>query len=387
LPVKRPVSTRSGRTGRSRADRGTNGRKGAGGPPGGRFFALSEIAEAVGGKVVGDDEGHLRLSGAESLDRAGPSDLSFVSGGDVRRAREATSTRAGALLVATEEAATAAGRPAVVVPNPLAAFALWAARVHPASRPRVGVSPKAHIEKTARIGAGASIAAGASVGARARIGARVVMSAGAVVGADAEIGDDSVLHPNAAVLAGCRVGARCVLHAGAVVGSDGFGYVWDGGGHRKIPQLGIVRVEDDVEVGANSTIDRATFGETVIGRGTKIDNLVQIGHNVIVGEHAILCGQAGIAGSTRIGARAVLAGQAGVGDHATVGEGATLTGQSGVPGGGSVAPGAVVSGMPVAPHRDFLKSAALVARLPQLARRVDALERASAKGASGKDER
>jgi UDP-3-O-[3-hydroxymyristoyl] glucosamine N-acyltransferase len=210
------------------------------------------------------------------------------------------------------------------------------------------------------------------------VGARAVISAGAFVGADAEIGDDTWLHPNAAVLSGCIVGERCILHAGAVVGSDGFGYAWDGAAHRKIPQRGIVRVEDDVEIGANSTIDRATFGETVIGRGTKIDNLVQVGHNVVVGENSILCGQAGIAGSSRLGPGVVLAGQAGIGDHAEIGAGAVLTGQAGVVTRGTVDPGAVVSGMPAAPHREFLKRSAIFARLPELVRRLAALERAVA---------
>ena len=137
--------------------------------------------------------------------------------------------------------------------------------------------------------------------AGAKVGPRAVISAGAFVGPDAEIGADTWLHPNVSVLAGCRVGERCILHAGSVIGSDGFGYAWDGTAHRKIPQRGIVRIEDDVEIGANSAIDRATLGETVIGRGTKIDNLVQVGHNVVVGEDSILCGQAGIAGSSRLG--------------------------------------------------------------------------------------
>jgi UDP-3-O-[3-hydroxymyristoyl] glucosamine N-acyltransferase len=340
--------------GRRPGSRGASGR-GASDAPGGRFFQLEDVAAAVGGRVVGDAT--VRLSGAESLERAGPADLSWIAG--ARRVRDASATRAGALLVASEEAA--GGRPAVVVENPLAAFALWSARVRPPARPRAGVSPRANVDRRAKIARGASVAPGATVAAGARVGARAVISSGAFIGPDAEIGEDTWIHPNAAVLAGCRVGARCIVHAGAVIGSDGFGYVWDGREHRKIPQVGIVRIEDDVEVGANSAIDRATFGETVIGRGTKIDNLVQVGHNVVVGEHAILCGQVGIAGSSRIGARATLAGQAGVGDHATVGEGATVTGQAGLSSGGRVPDGAVVSGMPVTAHRDFLKSAAIVA--------------------------
>jgi UDP-3-O-[3-hydroxymyristoyl] glucosamine N-acyltransferase len=202
-----------------------------------------------------------------------------------------------------------------------------------------------------------------------------VIGPGAFVGSDVEIGADAVLHPNAVVYERCRLGDRCVLHAGAVVGSDGFGYVWDGARQRKVPQVGIARLEDDVEVGANATIDRATLGETVVGRGTKIDNLVQVGHNVVIGEHSLLCGQAGVAGSTRIGRRVTLAGQAGIADHVTIGDGAIATAQSGVVTGGRIEAGAVVSGMPAAPHREFLKRSAWVARLPELARRVGSLER------------
>jgi UDP-3-O-[3-hydroxymyristoyl] glucosamine N-acyltransferase len=208
------------------------------------------------------------------------------------------------------------------------------------------------------------------------VGARTVLSAGVFVGRQAVIGEECYLHPNATVLERCRIGSRCILQAGAVIGSDGFGYVWDGQRHLKIPQLGIVRIEDDVEVGANTAIDRATLGETVIGRGTRIDNLVQIGHNVVVGEHSILCGQAGIAGSARLGRRVTLAGQVGVNDHVTIGDGSIATGQAGVT--GNLAAGGIYSGMPAAPHREFLRRTALIARLPELARRVDEIERRTA---------
>jgi UDP-3-O-[3-hydroxymyristoyl] glucosamine N-acyltransferase len=237
------------------------------------------------------------------------------------------------------------------------------------------------VHRTARIGSGVSIAAGATVEAGAVVGARTVLSSGTFVGRGAVLGADCYLHPNAAVLERCRIGARCILQAGAVVGSDGFGYVWDGERHRKIPQLGIVRIEDDVEVGANTAIDRATLGETVVGRGTKIDNLVQVGHNVVVGEHSILCGQAGIAGSARLERRVTLAGQVGVNDHITIGEGSIATGQAGVT--GNLPAGGVFSGMPAAPHREFLRRAALVARLPELARRLDDVERRTAGAGKG----
>jgi UDP-3-O-[3-hydroxymyristoyl] glucosamine N-acyltransferase len=327
------------------------------------------VAGAVGGRVIGDPS--LRLSGIESLERATPEQLSWVA--DPRRGRAAAQSRAGALLVPSEEAA--AGKPAVVVSHPALAFAIWLESLHPARRPRAGVSRRANVHPTARIGPGVSIAAGATIDARARVGARAVIGAGAYVGEDAEIGAETALAPNATVLARCRVGARCILHSGAVIGSDGFGYVWDGQRHRKIPQAGIVRIDDDVEVGANTTIDRATLGETVIGRGTRIDNLVQIAHNVVIGENVIICAQVGIAGSSTVGSGATLAGHVGISDHVTIGEGAILTGQAGVPIGGRVPPGAVLSGMPAAPHREFLKSAALVARLPELARRLDRVER------------
>ena len=321
----------------------------------------------------------LALEGVRGLDQAGPEHLSFVA--DPRRAGEARQSAAGALLVASADAAF--GRPAVVVESPLQALADCLEAFYPPPPRRAGVARGAHVDRTAHLGKGVAVSAGATVGPRARVGDRTVLGPGSFVGADVVIGEDAVLHANAVVYPGCRVGARCVLHAGAVVGSDGFGYVWDGRRHRKIPQVGIVRLEEDVEIGANAAIDRATLGETVIGRGTKIDNLVQVGHNVVVGEHSILCGQAGVAGSTRIGRRVTLAGQAGVADHAWIGDGAIATAQSGIGTGSIVEGGAVVSGMPAAPHREFLKRMAWLARLPELARRVEEVERRLAAAGKG----
>ncbi|HEV8610536.1 MAG TPA: UDP-3-O-(3-hydroxymyristoyl)glucosamine N-acyltransferase [Thermoanaerobaculia bacterium] len=351
--------------------RGKTGRRPAsrrqGSPPADSSFTLAELAAAVNGRVFGDPT--LRLSGVRALGDAGPEDLSWVAG--ERRAAGARKSRAGAVLAGTPEAA--AGKPAVVVESPALALARWLELRFPARRHRAGIARGARVHRTARIGKGASIAPGATVSAGARIGDRTRLAEGAFVGEGAEIGADCVLHPNAVVADRCVVGSRCTLHVGVVIGSDGFGYVWDGRAHRKIPQIGIVRIGDDVEVGANSAIDRATLGETLVGRGTKIDNLVQIGHNVAIGEDVILCGQVGIAGSARVEDRATLAGQVGVNDHVTIGRGAIATGQAGVT--GSVAPGEVVSGMPAAPHREFLRRAALVARLSEMARRLEGLER------------
>ncbi|HEY7111324.1 MAG TPA: UDP-3-O-(3-hydroxymyristoyl)glucosamine N-acyltransferase [Thermoanaerobaculia bacterium] len=334
-----------------------------------RGFTLGEVARAVKGKVEGDAA--LRLTGVRGLEDAGPDDLSFVA--DSKHAAAARESRAGAFLASPATAPE--GRPAVVVAEPVSALALWLEGNRIQAKPKPGVRPGARVDRTARLGPGVAVEAGATIGPRCRIGARTVIGPGAFVGADVEIGTDGRLHANAVVYDGCRIGDRCVLHAGAVIGSDGFGYVWDGARHRKIPQVGIVRVEDDVEIGANAAIDRATLGETVVGRGTKIDNLVQVGHNVVIGEHSLLCGQAGVAGSTRIGRRVTLAGQAGVADHARIGDGAIATAQSGIVTGAEVEAGAVVSGMPAAPHREFLKRSAWVARLPELARRLERLER------------
>lgn len=332
-------------------------------------FTLADVARAAGGVPAGDPK--LRLSGVSTLDAAGPSDLSWVA--DDHRAREAGRSRAGALLVSRIE--HAGGRPAVVTPNPTAALAVWLASWAAPPRPRPGTARGAFVHKTAKLGRAVSVAAGATVSARARIGARSVLLAGAFVGEDAVVGEDCVLGPGAAVLERCRTGHRCLLAAGAVVGSDGFGYVWDGERHRKIPQVGIARLEDEVEMGANATVDRATLGETLVGRGTKIDNLVMIGHNVEIGEHSILCAQAGVAGSTRLGKGVTLAGQVGISDHAVIGDRAILTGQAGIVRGGVVPAGAVVSGMPAAPHRDFLRGAALLLRLPSILKRLEEAER------------
>jgi UDP-3-O-[3-hydroxymyristoyl] glucosamine N-acyltransferase len=327
------------------------------------------VASAVGGRLVG--RGATRLTGVASLSDAGPGDLSFVA--DERHAAAAVASQAGAFLVSDES--LAAGRPAVVVRAPGAALAVWLAALRPPPRPRPGVAPGARVHRTARLGRGVSVAAGATVSAGARVGARAVLAAGAYVGEGASVGDDCVLGPHAVVADRCVVGDRCILHAGVVVGSDGFGYVPDGEAHRKVPQVGIVRIEDDVEIGANSTVDRATLGETVVGRGTKIDNLVQVGHNVRIGEHSLLCGQAGIGGSSTLGRRVTLAGQVGISDHVTIGDGAVLTGQAGIARRGRVPAGAVLSGMPALPHREFLRRAALAGRLESALERLAALER------------
>ena len=343
-------------------------------------FSLAEIAGVTGATLAGP--GDLVFRGFAPLAEAGPDEMSFVAG--PRNAAAARASRAGALIVSSAE--QAAGRPALVHPNPTAAFAAALEHVHPEPAAIPGRAATAVVSPGARVGADASIGPGAVIATGAVLGDRCVLEANAFVGEGAVLGEAVRLGVGAVVAAGCRVGSRCRIAAGAVIGADGFGYVWDGAAHRRIPQVGIVVLEDDVDVGANACIDRAALTETRIGRGTKIDNLVQIGHNVVVGEHAIICGQVGIAGSAKIGNGVTLAGQVGVADRMVVGDRAICTAQSGVM--REVEPGAVVSGMPAEPHADFLRREAAADRLPELFDRVRALEERgrAPEGARSKEE-
>jgi UDP-3-O-[3-hydroxymyristoyl] glucosamine N-acyltransferase len=232
--------------------------------------------------------------------------------------------------------------------------------------PRACVDPAAHLEPNVGVGAAAVIEAGA------RIGTGTTVGAGAYVGRNVAVGDNCLIHPGVRLLHGVRLGSRVIVHAGTVVGSDGFGFVPTGNGHDKIPQIGDVVIEDDVEIGANCTIDRGTLGSTRIGRGVKIDNLVHIGHNVTIGENSVIVAQVGISGSTRVGRGVMLGGQAGVAGHVEVGDGARVGGQSGVT--KSVDAGAVVSGYPAMDHDRARRLQAHLRRLPDLSEQVRKLE-------------
>ena len=233
----------------------------------------------------------------------------------------------------------------------------------PPVRPPAGVHPSAVVAPDAVLGTGVSVGAHTVVEAGARIGDRTVLHPQVYVGSGAVIGPDALLYPQVVVRERCRVGARAILHSGAVIGSDGFGYATDQGVHHKIPQVGIVVLEEDVELGANVTVDRARFGQTVVGKGTKIDNLVQIGHNVTLGRGCLLVSQSGIAGSTRVGNHVVLAGQAGLIGHLDIADGAVITAQSGVT--KDVPPGGMMSGSPASDRRTHLKELAALSKLPE----------------------
>ncbi len=328
---------------------------------------LGDLARSLGGRVVGDEE--LTISGIAPLDAAGPDDLSFLA--SPRYREQARASRAGAVLAGP--GADLPGRTLLVVPDPYRALADALAILHPARRPPEGISPLAVIGAGCQLDDGAAVLPAAVLGGRCRLGARSVVMSGAVLGDDVKVGEETIIHPNATIYDGCTIGSRVIVHAGAVIGSDGFGFARDGERHVKIPQVGSVVVEDDVEIGANVTVDRATLGTTVVGRGTKIDNLVQIGHNVRIGSNSLLVAQSGVSGSTRLGSGVILAGQSGAVGHIEIGDGARVGAKSAVT--HDLPAGAYVVGHPAIEAGAWRRAAAIFARLPELRRRLMRLER------------
>ncbi len=331
-------------------------------------MTAAEIAALIDGRVDGDPDG--TIDGVAGLPEAGPTDLSFLT--NPRYAGLVAETRAGAVLVA-EDWQGEHPCPLIRVANVDAAFGQIAAALGP---PPVAFAPGVH--PTAVVAADAVLGEGVTVGPYcviepgARLGERTVLVAQCYIGHDAYVGADARLYPFVTVRERVRIGDRVIVHSGAVLGSDGFGYASVKGEWRKIPQIGTVEVGDDVEIGANVTVDRARFGKTVIARGAKIDNLVQIAHNVQVGEHTAMAAQVGISGSTRIGHHVQLGGQAGLAGHLSVGDNAVVGAQAGVT--KDVPPGTFVSGYPAMEHRRATKLHAHVARLPELKQRLTALE-------------
>jgi len=328
---------------------------------------LRDVAARLGCEVRGD--AGVEVERVAGIDEAGPGDLTFVSGS--KYAPRLATTRATAVIVSPD---LATSLPSLISSNPYLTYARAVALLDPEVPPAPGVHPSAEVHPSALLGADVHVGALVVVGPRARVGRGSVLHPLVTVGEDTELGEDCVLHSGVQVRERCRLGNRVIVQNGAVIGADGFGFAKDEKGrYHKIPQRGIVVIEDDVEIGALTAIDRASLAETRIGRGVKLDNLVQIGHSVTIGEDTVLAGQVGIAGSTAVGSRVTLAGQVGVAGHLKVGDGVIATAQTGVP--SSVEPGRVVSGYPAIDNRAWLKSSAVFAKLPELQKRVRDLER------------
>ncbi len=338
-------------------------------------FTLAELASRVGGRVEGD--GSVRIERVMPLEEAGPADVSFFANRKYRA--EFDATRAGAVIVGEDEVAEP-GRNLLRAPNAYLAFARVSTLFHPPREPVPEVSPRAVVRPGAQVDPSAEVQDLAYVGAGASIGARTILFPGVVVGDGARIGDDCILYPNVVVRERCVVGNRCILQPGAVIGGDGFGFAFDmegdgsGPRHFKVPQSGIVVLEDDVEIGANACVDRATLGRTVIRKGAKIDDLVMIAHNVDFGPLSLAAAQVGISGSTKIGMGVILAGQVGLVGHLDIGDGVRFGAQSGVT--NDVPAGETYSGYPARPHRQWLREEGALRSLPDLVKRVRELERA-----------
>jgi len=326
---------------------------------------LGEIADFVGGKFTGARE--TRVNGVAPLSDATDHHLSFLA--NPKYAPQLETTRAAAILAGSD----VPGARVIRVDNPYFAMARVVTRWF-ADRPMPSeISPLASIAKSAKIGRNAGIGPFVTIGENVVIGDNVKIFENVAVQAGSSIGNDTIIYPLVSIYYGSRIGKRCIIHSGAVIGADGYGFASENGRHHKIPQVGIVRIEDDVEIGAGTTIDRAALGETIIGEGTKIDNLVQVGHNVRVGRHCLLISQAGIAGSTDLGDYVVMAGQSGIAGHLTIGAGVQIAAKSAVF--EDVPENTKVRGIPAVPWREYSRREVWSRRIEELAKRVEELER------------
>jgi len=328
---------------------------------------VREIARLVGGRAEGDGEREIR--GVAALETATEQELAFAEG--ELALKRAADSRAGCLLVS--EGASVAGRTTVAVRHLRLAFIRAAEALYSSRTAHPGIHPTALIAEDARLGAGVSVGPYVVIESGAQVGEETRLGAGVFLGEGVTLGARCVLHPRVSIYPGVLVGNRVILHAGVVLGSDGFGYLFAEGRHHKFPQLGGLIIEDDVEIGSNSTVDRGSLGTTRIGEGTKIDNLVQIAHNVRIGRHSIVAAQTGISGSTEVGEYVVMGGQVGIGDHARIGDGAVIGGGTGILPGKAVRKGSVMWGTPARPLAEFKKMYAHLSRLPALARKVKEL--------------
>ena len=320
---------------------------------------IREIADFLKGVVIGDDT--TEIGNIRPIDEAQEGDLTFLA--NLKYAEWLETTGASAILVSAETEIP--GKNLIVVKDPYASLGRLLALFYPKEEsPVVGVSPQAWIDDRAVVSEKATVFPRVTVAKGARIASGVVLYPGVYIGEDVVIGEDTLIYPNVTVYHRSQIGKRVILHAGVVVGSDGFGFANPGISNDKIPQVGHVQIDDDVEIGANTTIDRGTLGRTWIQRGAKIDNLVQIAHNVVVGEYSVIAALSGISGSTKLGKGVILAGQVGLVGHIRLGDHVVVGAKSGVH--DDIPAGEVVSGIPHLPHRDWLRVVALMSRLPDM---------------------
>jgi UDP-3-O-[3-hydroxymyristoyl] glucosamine N-acyltransferase len=346
------------------------------GGEGGIVLTADVIATEVGGRLVGDPAAQVR--GIAPLDRAGGEELSFLA--SAKYAPLLAGSQAGVVLVTPElSESPGAARARIVVAKPHDALLSLIPRFYRAHKGEPGIHSTAEIGRGARIGVGVSVGPYAVIGEGAQIGDRAVIDAHAVIGQGVRIGSECHFYPSTTTYSGTIVGKRVIVHAGARLGSDGFGYVYRDGRHEKIPHVGRCIIEDDVEIGANTTIDRGSIDDTVIGAGTKIDNLVHIAHNCRVGRLCLIMAQVGIAGSVRVEDGCVLAGQVGISGHHTIGKGSTLAAQAGAF--GDIPAGETWSGYPARPHKEALRAQAALFRLAPLMRRLEKLLETKPRGA------
>ncbi len=332
---------------------------------------LSDIALFLGGKLYGDPG--VEITGVSGIEDAGPADITYLLKPS-EKLLDLAEGSAAACIIVKDAFLTGLKKNQIAVDDPQLAFILLLEHFHKAGRPPAGISDLAFVSESAEIDGQAVVMPFVFIGEGARIGAGSLLYPGVFVGAGSKIGRDCTLHPNVTVREGVAIGDRVSIHAGSVIGADGFGYIMRSGRHIKIPQVGGVVIEDDVEIGANTTIDRATTGNTVIGRGTKIDNLVQIAHNVKIGAGCIVVAQAGVAGSSTLGNYVIVAGQAGVADHVHIEDGSVIGAGSGVLPNARLSKGAY-AGAPAMPHKQWLKAMSVTARLPEMNKTMQDLEK------------
>jgi UDP-3-O-[3-hydroxymyristoyl] glucosamine N-acyltransferase len=326
---------------------------------------LQQIAEYLHADLIGD--GAVVITGVKGIEEAGKEDLTFIANPKYRSKLE--TTRAAAVLVSP--GIEQPGKNLLVVKDPYTAHARVLALLYPRRRPTPGTSPAAHVEPGAKIAASAVVFPNVYIGRGATISGGVILHPGVYIGEEAVVDEDSTLYPNVVVHEKCRIGKRVILHAGVIVGADGFGFADPGMGNLKVAQIGFVQIDDDVEIGANSTIDRGALDRTWIKKGVKIDNLVQIAHNVVIGENTMIAAQTGIAGSAKLGRGVLIGGQVGMVGHIEIGDGVMIGAKSGV--GKNVASGRIISGSPSIPHMRWLRVQAIIPKLPEMKKLIDGL--------------